>query len=88
MAAMEAVLNTTELLEAILLQLPGQELLHMQLVCDHWRKVMHASVALCEHCRNRVLIPAHQGGSSQRIPTYEDAPEIAMSPVLRRIGLA
>ena len=45
-APCQAVLNTVELLELILLQLPAQDLFVLQRVCQRWQQVMVESAAI------------------------------------------
>ena len=46
MAARNAVFNTQELLEAIMLQLPTKDLITVEGVCSHWRATARTSLKL------------------------------------------
>ena len=85
MAAGRAVFSTTELLEAILLQLPGQEISRMQLVSKRWASVLVSSAAIRRHFQNRVLVPSHSLGDYS-IPVYVGPPNLELNPILVQLG--
>ena len=73
MTAAQTLINTVELLELILLQLPPHELSHLRLVSEYWRTVVEKSSSIRRHYRTRLLVPTSWDGlpSSKTMPAYE-----------------
>ena len=85
MAAAEAVFNTVELFEALMLQLPGQYMRSLRLVSKHWKEIIEASANIKSHYRNRVLAPQRWDGSDSNLPVCEKSSNIKPHPALRRL---
>lgn len=79
MAARDSVLNTVELLENILLQLPPERIARVQLVSKQWQEVISSSPQLYEHVHIRVISPIRfegPGKPGKQIPVYEKPSEL------------
>jgi hypothetical protein len=86
MAATAAVLNTVELLEDIILQLPSPQIPPLQLVSKHWKEVLESSTAIQQHYHNYVLVPIRWEGTFSNLPVYEKSSKIKPHPALRKFS--
>jgi hypothetical protein len=86
MAAQQAVFDTYELLENIILRLPGHQITRPQLVSKTWKEFINSSSAIRRHYNNGSLLPARWSGSDANIPVYDESPNIKFHPILRRFA--
>lgn len=67
MAAVNAVFNTVELLEAIILCAPAPPLSRLELVSSHWKAIIRSSPRIQQFYRSRILSPE---GYHLKVPIY------------------
>jgi hypothetical protein len=84
MAAIEAVLNTVELLEGIILQIPPELIPRLQFVSRHWKKVIKSPIRIHHYYQSRVRAPTHWSAtcSTDGIPVYGSSTNIEPHPAL------
>lgn len=89
-AAVAAMLNINELLEAILTQLEMKDLARCQRVCQHWRTVTQASIHMQQTLFLRPREPTEyftflEGNHSKprlvKVPSVNTTPVVKVSPV-------
>lgn len=84
MAAQQAVFDTYELLENIILQLPGHHVPRLQLISKTWKDFINSSSAIRRHYNNGSLVPVRWSGWDANIPVYDESPNIKLHPLFRR----